>query len=327
MGNRLQRLIPLITSQQHLRGADLLAQQNGERHRLLLAASTEVYGKAKLVLALQIAMTIGGAVVASFISATWPGTKSWTVLYAVSVSLLDTFVLERWQARYRKLGAQFQELFDGELFRLPWNSFSAGDPPAVEDVAEQGSAFLRRNPKATWLKDWYPVEIAALPLPYAALVCQRTNCWWDQRLRKRYLRGLVVMVVLLVGSLTAYGLARQLSMEQFFLAVLAPLWPALVWGIREALKQNDAAEHADRLRIHVEKLWDRCLTAPPPIDSLVRELQAIQTEIQRGRTSRPLIFDWVHRIFRPRHQQLMQTGAAEMVARLQAQSIHREATT
>ena len=302
-------------------GAAILCRQNSERHRLLLAAFSEAYGSAKTILAIQVIATVGGAVVASVIAANWPGTKSWTVLYAVGVSLLDTFTLERMQARCRKLGSQLQELFDGELFDLPWNGFAAGDPPTAEEIAEQGDAFLQKHPDAAWLKDWYPEEIAELPLSYAALVCQRTNCWWDERLRRRYLVGLVILLVGLVGGLTAYGLARQVTLEQFFLSVLAPLWPALVWGIREAFKQHDAAENTKKLRVQVEKLWARCLQQPLPPAELRREMQEIQTEIQRGRANRPLVFNWVHRLFRSRHQQLMKTGAADMAARLKGQTI------
>ena len=300
-------------------GAEILRRQNGERHHLLLAAFSEAYGKAKTILAIQVTTTVGGAVAASVVSANWPGTKSWTVLYAVGVSLLDAFVLERMQARCRKLGSQLQELFDGELFGLAWNGFAAGDPPTPEEIAEQGEAFLQKHPDATWLKDWYPAEIRGLPLSFAALVCQRTNCWWDEKLRRRYLVGLVTLLMVLAGGLTTYGLARHVTLEQFFLSVLAPLWPALVWGVREVFKQHDAAESAGRLRVEVEKLWTRCLQQPLPGDELRWDMQAIQTEIQRGRANRPLVFNWVHRLFRSRHQLLMQTGAADIAARLQGQ--------
>lgn len=301
-------------------GGDILSRQNGPRHRLLLAAFSTVYGQAKTILAIQVIATVGGAVVASVVSTHWPAIRSWTVLYAVAVSLLDTFVLERMQARCRRLGSQLQELFDGELFGLAWNGYAAGDPPSAEVIAEEGEAFLKKQPATEWLQDWYPAEIARLPLDYAALVCQRTNCWWDQRLRRRYLVGLVTGLVVLAGGLTAYGLARQVTFEQFFLSILAPLWPALVWGVREAFKQRDAAESAGNLQGQVENLWARCLRQPLPADQLRWEMRAIQTEIHRGRASRPLVFNWVHRLFRSRHQQLMKTGAADMAVRLAAQA-------
>lgn len=298
-------------------GTMILQQQNSARHRLLLAASSDVYGRAKKILGLQVLLTVGGAVAASFVSASWPGIKSWTVLYAVVVSLLDTFVLERAQARFRKLGAQIQELFDGELFGLTWNGFVAGDPPTAEDIAEHGNVFLNRQPDAPFLKDWYPNEIAPLPLAYASLVCQRTNCWWDERLRRRYFVGLVGLLALLAGSVTAFGLVRQLTLDQFFLAVLAPLWPALVWGMREGFKQHDAAISAGKLRVHVEKLWERCLHSSLSAEELSNEIRSLQAEIYRGRANRPLVFDWVHRMFRSRHQVLMQSGAAAMAVCLE----------
>lgn len=303
-------------------GNHLLALQNSERHRQLLAASSEVYGSAKQVLGVQMLLTVGGAIVVTFISTHWPGTKSWTVAYAVAVSLLDAFVLERWQARYRKLGAQIQEIFDNELFGLEWNSFAAGSSPTVEEWLDHGRAFLAKRPDAPHLRDWYPADIASLPLPYGTLVCQRTNCWWDERLRRRYLAGLISGLAILTAGLGAYGLVRELTLPQFFLAVLAPLWPALIWGIREAFKQHDAAESAGRLRTQVEQLWKRCLQDPPADATLAGELRTLQTEIFRGRGNRPLIFDWVNTLLRPKHQVLMQLGAADMAQRLRGARAH-----
>ncbi len=305
-----------VGSSQNLTDAAIVTRQNAAYHRLLLAASSDVYGRAKQILAIQMLLTIGGAVVASIISANWPGTKSWTVLYAVGVSLLDAFVLERYQARYRKLGAQIQELFDCELFSLPWNPLTAGKPPIPEDLTHHGQVFLNKQPNAVHLTDWYPTEISVLPLTYAALVCQRSNCWWDERLRRRYLIGLVALLVLTAGGLTVYGLARELTLEQFFLAVLAPLWPALVWGIRECFKQSDAAESAGKLRTQVEELWSQCLENPNEVANLQQRLCAVQTEIYRGRISRPLVFNWVNSLLRSKHQALMQSGAVTMAERL-----------
>ncbi len=303
-------------SPQDLTGAAIVTRQNAARHRLLLAASSDVYGRAKQVLAIQMLLTIGGAVVASVISSNWPGTKSWTVLYAVGVSLLDAFVLERYQAQYRKLGAQIQELFDCELFGLSWNPLTAGKPPMPEELAHNGQEFLSKQPNAVHLTDWYPTEISVLPLNYAALVCQRSNCWWDERLRRRYLIGLVTLLFLTASGLTVYGLARELTLEQFFLAVLAPLWPALVWGIRECFKQSDAAESAGKLRTQVEDLWSQCLESPAEVGELGQRLRAVQTEIYRGRVSRPLVFNWVNSLLRSKHQALMQSGAGAMAEKL-----------
>lgn len=306
----------MISGRMEIGGANILVRQNDERRHLLLAASSATYGNAKTILAVQIAGTVGGAMLASILSAKWPAMRSWTVLYAVIVSLLDTFVLERIQAKYRKLAAQIQELFDGELFGLPWNVYAAGEPPTAEDIIERGDSYLLKRPDPVSLKDWYPAEIALLPVSYACLVCQRINCWWDERLRKRYLYGLITVLVLLIAGVTAGSLARQLSLEQFFLSVLAPLWPALAWGTREVFKQHDAAESTSKLRTRVEKLWQSCLKDPLPEDALRLELRTIQTEVFRGRVNRPLVFNWVHRLVRSKHQKLMQSGAAEMVASL-----------
>lgn len=306
----------LVGSSQDLTGAAIVTRQNAARHRLLLAASSDVYGRAKQVLAIQMILTIGGAVVASIVSANWPGTKSWTVLYAVGVSLLDAFALERYQAQYRKLGAQIQELFDCELFGVPWNPLTAGKPPMPEDLAHHGQEFLSKHPNAVHLTDWYPTEISVLPLNYAALVCQRSNCWWDERLRRRYLIGLVALLALTAGGVTVYSLARELTLEQFFLAVLAPLWPALVWGIRECFKQSDAAESAGKLRAQVEELWSQCLETPLEVANLQQRLRGVQTEVYRGRISRPLVFNWVNSLLRSKHQALMQSGAIAMAERL-----------
>src|SRR5437867_298394 len=109
------------------------------------------------------------------------------------------------------------------------------------------------------LRDRYPPAVEKVPLPLARLICQRTNCWWDSSLRKKYANALVGILILVVVAVFVIALAQGQSVGQMILTVYAPVAPAILWTVREARRQHEAAEALDKMRGHVERVWAAAL--------------------------------------------------------------------
>ena len=70
------------------------------------------------------------------------------------------------------------------------------------------------------------------------------------------------------------GLVGGLTLEKFVLAILAPLSPALLWGMREHKRQTKAIQTRERLKSLAESLWRQATTSPfPTLDDASRDLQ------------------------------------------------------
>ena len=88
--------------------------------------------------------------------------------------------------------------------------------------------------------------------------------------------------------------------------------PAFILGIRQYNEHKKSREQLAKLREHLDKLWNRALdnAIPEKLGVASRELQ---DAIYNHRRSRPIIFDWVYKLLRKKHEALMNKAADEMV--------------
>jgi hypothetical protein len=292
---------------------DIPEKQNAEPHLGRLAACSTFYQWAKLVLAVQFAVTVPAAFVFSLTIFAQPKAKLWTTFGSLTAALLDALVLERIQGHYRKLAAKTQELFDCDLLRMEWRLLRAGEKPDTEDIVHAAAHYRKRCPSMERLIDWYPKAVASVPLSLARLVCQRTNCWWDSSLRKKYANVLIGLLIVTLVAVFSLSLAQGHTLEQMILAVYVPVAPAVLWTIRESSKQYDAAESLDILRGHIDSVWCDALKGRLQNRELEDEARQIQDIIFDGRSKNPMVFNWINNLVRPRHQVSMNAKAVEMV--------------
>jgi hypothetical protein len=162
------------------------------------------------------------------------------------------------------------------------------------------------------LRDWYSPAVGELSADFGRLICQRTNCFWDSRQRRRY-RGLILSIlaaVLLV--LVSISLGSHLSLEEFVLTVLAPSFPFMMWAIRESREQKEAADRLDRLREHTADLWNRMMAGEMNATAAASESRRLQDAIYEHRRQSPLVFDWFYGLLRTKFEQQANATAEDM---------------
>jgi hypothetical protein len=163
------------------------------------------------------------------------------------------------------------------------------------------------------LRNWYAISVGKLPLRLGRIVCQRTNCQWDSHLRRRYTQWLLGILIGLALLILALGLHKGMTLERFVLAILAPLSPAFLWGIREWKKQRAAADSADQLKTHADEIWTKALAGTMSGKLLETEARDLQDEIYERRRTNPLIFDWIYYHLRDRQEEQANRAADELV--------------
>src|SRR4051794_19752387 len=86
------------------------------------AASRVWYRRAKRMAALQATLATVFPLISAYFLATIPGdlTRTWTTVFALTLSLFEVLLLEPTQKRWRKNGANEQEMFDCAVLGLPW---------------------------------------------------------------------------------------------------------------------------------------------------------------------------------------------------------------
>jgi hypothetical protein len=296
--------------------------QNTEQQLERLAAQRTLYSRAKTVAGIQAIVSVPAAIAWSLIANFYPSMKSWAALWGLVIAVVDVGLLDALQSSSQRDAAKVQEAFDCAVLDLPWNSLVVGSRPDPERIAEASQKYSS-DPKHP-IENWYPPEVAKLPLSSARLVCQRTNLWWDWKLRQRY--GLVLVgggLALAVASL-ATGLVRHYSLEDSLLTFWIPLAPAYLWALREFRKHQSAAKLSEGLKEYTGTLWAGALAGTISDAELKEESRRVQDQICQRRRDSALVFDWLYNRLQAAHEMQATKGAAELVREALAAATNKE---
>jgi hypothetical protein len=303
---------------------DIGSIQLTEKFQSFIRASSYLYSRAKLVSVSQIVLTVLIPIVLTTLAVvysdqTGPASKIkvWASFYGIVITLLDLAFFEKLQKELKKTAAKVQECFDCDLLLMNWNYFRAGDKPTPEKI-DRAARALRRE-LTTDEKNWYaPKSIGSLPIYLSRIICQRSNIWWDSEVRRRYTRYLTIVAVIIGLVATVVGLAKNMSMEVFVLTILAPIFPTIIWIIKEIKKQQDTIDTLDRLMKYVVQLWDDALNRSIDVDSIADKSRELQNELYVHRSSNQPIPNRIHKLLAKGLGTSMNTGAEELIEQAKA---------
>lgn len=182
-----------------------------------------------------------------------------------------------------KMAANIQEQFDTTVLQLPWNP-ALGRKLDAEDVAAAAARFKGSRDK---LADWYSLP-DGVPHPLDSLLCQRTNLRWDATLRRAYANTMLAVLILLVLVILLAGVARNLSLGEFLLALLPSSGAFLLGTETVRAHRQHSADQLDVKR-QVESLWEKSRGNPRDVNS--RDLRPIQDRIYGLRVAAPSVPD------------------------------------
>ncbi len=279
-----------------------------------LSAQRYLYSRTKRVALLQPLLAGATAVGGAGCVAVSPEALPWVALAGILVPLINIGVLDPLQDHFRSSAANMQEDFDCHVLGLPWNEVLGGHRPATEDVHEAAKETSGRS--ETPVENWYPEVVDSLPLHEARVVCQRTNCRWDSKLRHGYRRFILAAMAGVGVFVVVVGFVTEMSLQKFVLAVAAPLSPTLLWAVGEARRQKNAAGALDCLREFVEAFWREILANALTEAVAMSRSRELQNGILLHRRTNPPVLEWIYRRRRQKYEELMRLSAEEMVAQI-----------
>jgi hypothetical protein len=285
--------------------------ENEPRQLQRLAAQRQLYSTAKKIFGIQMLLGAPVAVVWALVVVAIPSLRGTAAAWGALVSFSDVLWLTPWQKRLRERAARIQEAFDCDVLQLPCNDIKTGKSPDPELVKEQADKYEKAQTGLPPLTNWYAPVVSELPLEVARVICQRAPCWWDSNQRRRYATWVIASVIIVTLLMVGLGFIGGFTVEKLFLAILLPLSPALLLGIRQFAEQTEAANRLDKLKDHAESLWsDACSGVARA--KLTNRSRALQDEIFENRKRSPLVFDWIFRKLRKDYETQMNHAAEEL---------------
>jgi hypothetical protein len=186
--------------------------------------------------------------------------------------------------------ARVQELYDTELFRLPWNQALAGRRPTPDDVA---SASRHIKNQAPYL-DWYSIDLGDTPWPGDVLLCQRQSAVWSRRDHRAY--GVFIMLVSAAWStgIIALALARDMSLTAFLISLFLPSAPAISDAMELARTHWRQSTARRQVEDDAHDVWEQYRNSPVriPVDACRR----IQDAAFLLRRDSPGVPNWFYKV-------------------------------
>lgn len=287
-------------------------KQNEELQLQRLSAQRELYTSAKKTFYLQVGLNVVVPILLSFCSMFFEPVRPWAALSGVCLVLINLLILERIIKLKREKAAKIQELFDCDVLELPLSPLKSVSEITVEEILEQYHAHSKVQSNVEKIRDWYSVHIGRLPIHMARLICQRTNCTWDKKLRTSFLTIIISIGCLAVIGLGVFGLKNKLTMPDFIL-IATVLMPFFQFCIRQFWDNRDTINRLKELIKYADSIWKEALNGKES-SAISEASRRLQDEIFTHRSRNPLIPDFIYWEKRDEDEKLLNKTAESLIA-------------
>lgn len=298
-------------------------RQNEPKQIERLAAQRELYSAAKIYHGWQIILNVLAPITLSVISIIWSNAAPWAAAFGLLVAFFDAVLLEQTIKRKREKAAKIQELFDCDVLELIASPLKTVDDITVEEVLIHYDAHRKIPANIEKIRDWYPIAVGTLPISVARLICQRSNCWWDSRLRERYSNimrnaGFIVSVCIVLA-----GIVADLNFTNVVL-IGSVLLPFFQFCMKQYTEQREAAKRLNELANYAKCVWSTAFDRDEVF--AFESSRRLQDEIFEHRSKSPMILDIFYNKLRDKDEDLMNRSAAIMISEAQEYLTSRSAT-
>jgi hypothetical protein len=296
---------------------DILTEQNKPTELARLAAQRELYSSAKRIFAIQALLTVIIPVVLACIAIIFNQWAAYIALYGVVIFAADLLALEPVIKKRKIKAAKIQELFDCSVFRLSYSPLKTVNDIGVEEVLQSYEAHQKIKSNIEKIKNWYPQAIGQVELPVARIICQRSSCWWDKKLRDAYCNKIKYIVVSIIAIIVIGCFLEKTGTVQLIL-ILASLVPFFQFAIKQYNDNVDMNCRLEQLSNHINNVWSNILTGSVSDEQLEIESRRIQDGLYDNRTLSPLIFDFFYKKSRSKNEMTMNKAAQILVDQFEA---------
>lgn len=221
-----------------------------------------------------------------------------TYVMTIAGMFVGVFTAKRVE-KMQEQSARIQQLFDLEVYQLPWDAKLFGQNINFNPViAEKSKKILSEDKEKKLLVEWYPTKYDTLPLKKAIFFCQRANVNWDSNIRSLYRTSCYIVIIIMILVILLTGVINNDSLL-FFLSRLVFVIPLMQWLLSKVNSINKDIRRIEKCSIiFLEK--NQCSED---------DLLIIQSNILNHRESCTLIPDWFYMISKKKQESIMKMTA------------------
>jgi hypothetical protein len=269
----------------------IVTRENEDRSVEKLAAQRQIYSKAKILFGFQTFMSVLLLALLSFAQLILP-TIDFT-LFIATASIIAVFTddfLERYINNLKESAAKIQELFDTYVLNIKWNSILCYEKPEFDDICDYSTKYKEKHDLSE-LHDWYESEIETIPENKGVIICQKTNCNYDSKIRRKYNSVILTIGISTIILILLFTIFSEITLSKIILTVFFPALPIIQWTYKNIMANKESIAIIERLRSLVNSAWDDIKDGQTIADDRIRQ---IQDGIFLNRKGNPLVFDFIY---------------------------------
>lgn len=298
-------------------------RQNNELNLKRLAAQRQLYSGAKELMHIQ--FVISGLAIIIFAAIGNIISKDYAVyitMLAIFCVLFNELFLTKRIDEIKIKAAYIQEEFDCEVLEITHNYIKSSHWSTMECIQENNKKYLAKHNNYDLLRDWYP-GIDKAEQRYGKIICQSTNCWWNQNLRKKYSNFLISGTVTIFIILLIISVVKGITLSGFIMSVISPILPGadLVYKINRENKK--AIQNLNHLKSKIDDIIVilKCKEIYTD-EQLKNDVRVLQDMIFDNRAISPLIPDKFYFKYRDNDEETAKSSNKELVELIRTQSDH-----
>lgn len=297
-------------------------RQNSDLNLKRLAAQRQLYSDAKKLTQVQFVFSgialIVFAIIGNIISTEH---AVYITVMAFLCVLYDEFFLTKGINDRKINAARIQEDFDCEVLQIPQNHIKNSQSSMFEKVQEYSDKHLLLFKNYDLLKNWYP-GIDKTELRYGKILCQSTNCWWNQKLRESYSKLLLICTLIIFILLLIIALSQGITLKSFIMSVIAPILPGVFLVYKIYRDNKKAIENLNHMKSKLDDIIERLKNKKEyPDDQLNNDVRCLQDMIFDNRSVSPLIPDKFYFRNRDRYEKIAEATNSELVGLLKTRIV------
>lgn len=292
-------------------------KQNSEWNLKRLAAQRQLYSEAKTLMGIQFILSgvfiVALAILSNIIDGKY---LAFTAFAAIAVSIIDEFLLSKRIDNVKEDAARIQEEFDCDVLEIPQNKIKIGNHSMMETIQEKSKKYSLKNINYSALINWYP-GIDEGDNRFYRLVCQATNCWWNQNLRKWYSFILSISLSCIFAILLLLAIIKGITVSVFINSVLSPILPAFILVYKTKKHNSKAIENLNQMKGKLDEIILRAENSDSyPNEQLINDSRCLQDMIFDNRASSPLIPDKLYFGKRNKYEEIAKDTNRELIRKI-----------
>jgi len=244
----------------------------------------------------QVLTTIELPILMTLLSIILPALQPFIAIYNIFITIIDSFHTNKLKRELTQRAALIQEKFDEYVLGIDTCSFEIYDKPIEEDITSLSSQYA--DNKFIDLKDWYEKDISNLGLIEGQLFAQRTNTWWDGKLKDFYLNLIFWSFIIITLFICSLALFFAIDFKSFILNFLLTLLPIFNFLIREYLDTKSSIEESKKVYNYIIKYSEKLKGNEINEKEITNIISTGQILILRSRIHSVLIFDSFYKIYK-----------------------------